>query len=83
MSAATAMQNSWKEYEAMSTQRFLGEKYRWKRAKTKEPKQKDAIDVPALIQRIPSDGATRPRPRYIVFPNAASAWRGSSSGHET
>jgi hypothetical protein len=52
----------------MRTQRFCGEKARWKRAKKKEPRQKERMEVRALIQRNPSWGAIMPRPRYIVFP---------------
>lgn len=47
----------------MRTQRFFGEKARWKRAKKKEPRQKERMEVRALIQRIPSWGAMMPRPR--------------------
>ena len=66
--AATTMRASWIAYEAIRTHRFRGVKKRWKRAKKKEPRQKDAIDMPDFIQRIPSWGATIPRPRYTVLP---------------
>jgi hypothetical protein len=51
------------KYEVIRTQRFCGEKARWKRAKKKEPQQKEKMEVRALIQRMPSWGAMMPRPR--------------------
>jgi len=45
-----------------STHRRLGEKYRWKRLKQKEPMQKEMRETPDLIQRFDSVGAAKPRP---------------------
>jgi hypothetical protein len=51
--------------ETHRTQRRLGEKYRWKRAKKKEPTQKDMREMPERHRRADGGGWTReasPRP---------------------
>src|SRR3569833_1185054 len=63
MAAAMAIRTVWKAKDAHSTQRRAGEKKRWKRAKTKEPTQKQASDVPDLTHRVDSRGAASPRPK--------------------
>jgi hypothetical protein len=45
-----------------STQRRLGEKYRWKRLKQKYPTQKDTRGTLDLIHRFDSFGAAKPSP---------------------
>jgi hypothetical protein len=40
-----------------------GEKRRWKELKQRLPRQKQAMEMRARIQRSPSSGATMPSPR--------------------
>jgi hypothetical protein len=60
--AATIVSSIWSRNEAQSTHRRFGEKYRWKRLKRKEPRQKQPSEVLDLIHRVDSRGAARPRP---------------------
>jgi hypothetical protein len=46
MAAAETVKRSWAVKETQRTQRRLGEKYRWKRAKKKDPTQKETRDMP-------------------------------------
>lgn len=62
MAAATTQRAAWVAKEAMRVARRLGEKWRWKRLKKKEPMQKQPREVPDLIQRVLCVGAARPRP---------------------
>jgi hypothetical protein len=57
------MQSIWKKKEPTRTQRLQGEKWRWKELKQRLPRQKQAMEMRARIQRSPSSGATMPRPR--------------------
>lgn len=63
--AAAMVSVAWAAKEAHKTQRRLGEKKRWKRAKKNEPTQKDSSEMPDLYRRGVMGGYTseaRPRP---------------------
>jgi hypothetical protein len=53
----------WKEKEPTKTHRLQGEKRRWKELKQRLPRQKQTMEMRALIQRSPSSGAMMPSPR--------------------
>ena len=48
MQAAAMVRRAWAPKETHRTQRRLGEKKRWKRAKKKEPMQKESREMPDL-----------------------------------
>lgn len=48
MQAAAMVSRAWAPKETHRTQRRLGEKKRWKRAKKKEPMQKESREMPDL-----------------------------------
>lgn len=62
MAAAAAQSAACSAKEATRVVRRAGDRSRWKRAKMKEPMQKDSSEVPDLIQRVDWVGAARPRP---------------------
>lgn len=66
--AAAMMKIIWRANERQRTHLCfgLGENFRWKRLKAKEPMQKAKMEIPDFFHRLVP--AVSPRPKYTVFP---------------